>query len=510
MTDGQLSSGHVFVIHGRIEDVVHDVAIVPTDSRFTLEKPWAQLVPDLTPDPDPSTWTEGFGRSQQADRPVWFFNIGDENASAVDPATLGQRLTELLVAIQQSIGGPSKGRALPLVAMPVLGVGQGGQTDKRGEMIEGTLKAATAHAANHALDIAIVTPNAAMYGAVQYVRREKLTGTESGEAGVLDLADRARNGELSLFLGAGASIPSGLPTWGELISQLAKAAPQEDTSGEDWVALVEGLKTSPLDQAQLLAKAHRGALGSAVIRILAGERRPSLAHALLAGVGFAQVLTTNYDDLYEKAVRAAGATAPRQLPAPAATPQQPWVLKIHGSLTDASSIILTRSDFVHFDAQAKPAASVFQSVAVTSHMLMVGVSLNDDNITRLLLEADRFRQAKGVTGEMASLLDISGNAARGALWRDKISWHAMPGETLEVRARELEIFLDHLAMHSSSNSSWLLDERFGALLDPDEETLASNLRRLVQMVRAAAAAKPSSAWGDLLAQLEKFGPREDE
>ena len=31
-----MSSGHVFVVNGRIEDLVHDAAVIPTDEYFVL------------------------------------------------------------------------------------------------------------------------------------------------------------------------------------------------------------------------------------------------------------------------------------------------------------------------------------------------------------------------------------------------------------------------------------------------------------------------------------------
>ena len=34
-------SGHVFVVNGTIEELVHDAAIVPTDAFFTVERHWA-------------------------------------------------------------------------------------------------------------------------------------------------------------------------------------------------------------------------------------------------------------------------------------------------------------------------------------------------------------------------------------------------------------------------------------------------------------------------------------
>lgn len=53
------SSGHVFVVNGRIEDLVHDAAVIPTDEYFVVEPHWDEL---LGLDPrrlQPSEWSPG-------------------------------------------------------------------------------------------------------------------------------------------------------------------------------------------------------------------------------------------------------------------------------------------------------------------------------------------------------------------------------------------------------------------------------------------------------------------
>ncbi|WP_460827877.1 SIR2 family protein [Nostocoides australiense] len=67
-------------------------------------------------------------------------------------------------------------------------------------------------------------------------------------------------------------------------------------------------------------------------------------------------LTTNYDALYEQAVAATGRPRPTVIPTNITRDGGQWILKMHGSREQGDSIVLTRSDFVHFDARVKPAA----------------------------------------------------------------------------------------------------------------------------------------------------------
>jgi hypothetical protein len=63
---------------------------------------------------------------------------------------------------------PAAGRVLPLVVLPVVGIGAGG-FDDRGAVIRGLLDVADDVVRRHAVDIAFVTPDPA----VQHLRRKR-------------------------------------------------------------------------------------------------------------------------------------------------------------------------------------------------------------------------------------------------------------------------------------------------------------------------------------------------
>jgi len=458
-------SGHLFLVHGRTESLVHDAAVVPTDDDFAIEPTWQALIGAHGAALKPPGWPRrGYGRAAGG-RPVWFVSV---DGLATDD--LVQRAVATVRDMAEADLSPSRNRVKRLLALPVLGIEGGGHNHDRGAVIRALLEALLDAVDELDVDIAVVTPERSVYAAAQHLRGEPrppvLDDELLGEA--RRLGELARTGDLALFLGAGVSVPAGLPGWRQMLDELAQQA------GIDPGVLV-GL--GPLDQAQLLQ--HRlPDLGEYVARAAQDPRlRPSLGHALVAGLGCREAVTTNYDHLYETAVAATGRGEPKVLPWETAVGASAWVLKLHGDVSQPATVTLTRRDFVRFDAQTGPAGALLQALLLTRHLLVVGASLNDDNVVRLLREVEVFRESTGLEGPMAAFLDVDDDRARRELWREQLAWSNMPGDDLPSRARALEIFLDTLAWYAAG-TSWLLDPRFSELLGPEEREAAETGRAL--------------------------------
>jgi hypothetical protein len=492
----QGASGHVFVVHGRVETVVHDAAVVPTDDGFGVGATWNPVLEiDDPASLRPSGWPcDGHGRAA-GDRPVWFISVGDGDGLATD--LLVERAVGVVHDVAEARIPPASNRVKPVLAMPVLGLEGGGHDRDRGDVVKALLEALHAAVAGVDLDIAVVTPDASVYAAAQHVRSRIDPGTVGPE--LAEHAQRlgllARSGDLALFLGAGVSMPAGLPAWREMLGLLG-----ERTHG---LTDVDLLRLSPLDQAQLLRKRVPD-LGEHVAAICREHLRPSLAHALLAGLGSRAAVTTNYDRLYEQAVRATGRGAVSVMPWESPVGRPAWVLKMHGDLTDPGSIVLTRRDFVRFDARTRPAGSVLQTLLMTRHVMIVGASMTDDNVVRLAQEVEVYREDHGLECGAGTLLDVDDDASRSELWEGQLTWLTMAGATVEERVRSLEIFLDTVARCAADDASWLLDPRFGGLLDTEGQVLAEEARELRGRLRRA-----GGEWRQLTTVLDALGAPDD-
>ncbi|NED68449.1 SIR2 family protein, partial [Streptomyces sp. SID10244] len=153
-------------------------------------------------------------------------------------------------------------------------------------------------------------------------------------------------------------------------------------------------------------------LNDAVSEIIGKRQKVSLAHALLAGMGCREAVTTNYDDLYGVAVEATRRPRPKVLPWQVVDEGRPWLLKLHGDIDRSASIVLTRRDFVLFDAKSRPAGSLLQALLLTKHVLIVGASLADDNVIRLAMEVDEYLTQSEDRSEQGTFIDVSGVESR--------------------------------------------------------------------------------------------------
>jgi hypothetical protein len=491
--------GHLFVVHGRIGDVVDDATIIPTGREFWFDPQWRALVGARPARPE--HWSrDGWGRLPDAPVRAWAVSVGSHWS---DPyALILERIGECLSDICRAGADQSPARGSgtrQIVTLPVVGIGLGGFGDDRGAVVRDLVDRLARLAVDHDVDIALLTPDPAVHAAAQYARREHpLPLPKEFETFAQDLGRQARAGELALFMGAGVGIPAGLPSWHDLVAALARE-----------FAVDLGPARPPLtvtDEAELIEMAAAGRFQSTIVSSVAKHPRPSLLHALLAGLDCREVVTTNYDLLYEKAVRATGREIISVMPWASAHGAERWVLKLHGDVDHPEKIVLTRRHMVRYDASNRPSGALLQSLLLTKRILIVGASMSDDNVVRLAHEVEAYR-AENQTGArppIGTMLDVGGDPVRKRLWEGQLDW-LMLGESGIAGPRAIELFLDRVGFHAARDSSWLLDERFSGLLDdPDDRALAERVRELYD---ALSPARPETKWKPLIEQLQRLGAR---
>ncbi len=226
------------------------------------------------------------------------------------------------------------------------------------------------------------------------------------------VAEAVKSGECILFLGAAAHAPppegsrfvypeAVRPPLGSALSQsladkcgLAKRFPGENPKDLQRVALFYEIDRSRRQLVEAIREAvHVG-------------KKPSPVLRALAELGFARAITTNYDQLFESALRAADkdprvsvyvpdprGEQSRDFPRP--TPDSPVVFKIHGDIDKEESIVVTDEDYIRFllrmtdGGRNDPVPLSLKADLKEWTTLFVGYSLLDYNL-RLLFQALRW------------------------------------------------------------------------------------------------------------------------
>ncbi|MGY1640849.1 SIR2 family NAD-dependent protein deacylase [Geodermatophilus sp. SYSU D00703] len=527
-------AAHVFVVPGTLQSLAYDDVLLSTDfgggvgSHFWpvfgwseeagAEKqqslPWLSeerrvaLVEPLPDDPD------GPRR--------WLVAVGGTSATPVPWLLDGVRQALTAVAEADPTGLTEKRPRR--VAMPVMGVGSGGFDGRRGEVIHGLLDVAQWAADDLGLDVVIVAAKPSDYSALQALRaaRHSRPLVDRFEVHAQRLAALARSGQLALFMGAGTGIAAGLPSWDDLLEAVA-----ERVGLKGGGALSEEL--GPLDAAELVRRyAERNEreenpesprpnpLGRYVAEAIGQPSRYALSHALLAALDVDQAITTNFDRLYETAVGAIRRTAPfivlpETATADLAVPdgRRPWLLKLHGDIDRPEDIVLDRRSFVRYDARRRPLGGVLQTTLLTKHLLVVGASMTDDNVIRLIHEVAELNERPGEERAFGTVLSLRPDPMRAQLWEPELRYVDLGNEggDLAAAGRELEIFLDRVAMLAAPRTAHLLDPRYRELLETEEErrvaaslsVLADDVANLPKEVMERA------GWDDVVRALDELG-----
>lgn len=207
------------------------------------------------------------------------------------------------------------------------------------------------------------------------------------------LLDSIRSGNCIGFVGSGLSIPSGLPSWSQLISLLIEEVRRIDpTKGVEFQQQVE---MGHLLQVAQYAKAELGesAYFDVLIRCYRHGERHHSNHDLVTQIPFRGLITTNYDKLIETAFTLQKAEIPicftplsTSALASVLFSKRYFIFKLHGDIDYPESIILTKQDYTRILFSSPHVKTFIQSLFSQNTVLFIGYSLNDPDFDLLLTE----------------------------------------------------------------------------------------------------------------------------
>jgi hypothetical protein len=211
------------------------------------------------------------------------------------------------------------------------------------------------------------------------------------------LLSYVRQRQCVLFVGAGLSRPAGYQGWRGLMEIVIKEAlggQAADSSKHEFSTLLDAGRFAEIaDQCREIlgpsrfATLLRAELDKAVVP-------PEATHRPIVQTPYASIVTTNFDTLLEDAYGLWSDEGVPKCPTGAQLGRHGtllldrtfFILKAHGTIRDASSLVFTSEDYRRI-IHANPAFQAMMAAILLSHaVVFVGYSLSDPNF-RLLLDS---------------------------------------------------------------------------------------------------------------------------
>ncbi|TDS88871.1 SIR2-like protein [Rahnella sp. BIGb0236] len=181
------------------------------------------------------------------------------------------------------------------------------------------------------------------------------------------------NNKLCIFVGAGASLDSNLPSWKSLIDSLKG-----------------NLSTSNIDSYLKVAEHYyieygRNAYFSKISDFFPSNSEPNILHQKILELKPQHIITTNWDDLLEKEI-----SKQNEFFFPVATdyelassPSAKLLIKMHGDIKHRN-IVFRESDYLSFSDNFPLIENFVKSLFSTYVVLFVGYSISDYNLNLIL------------------------------------------------------------------------------------------------------------------------------
>ncbi|MCT1447319.1 SIR2 family protein [Brevibacterium casei] len=479
---------HVFVTRGDLTHVACDAWMVSTDRTLNVLPHWTKgndaLQRAIAEFDDrrfrygkvhasaPPSWTARTPVPIFTAVPIFGFTETAEFVDIIDD--FARVAVEALATLEVTTKRP-----LPLLAMPIIGSGGGGGAGVIGDLIRTVIEAAELAAHRRGVDIVIVVRDASQIGLAQRIRRGDRQDRWSELSPAVrvaaeDLAHDCLAGNVVPFLGAGISMSAGAPSWDSLVTELSSAVTGQLTEAEK----TSLAKKNVLDQAEILKNLYDSPESfNAAVAKLVNRQSYGLAPTLIANLPLEQAITLNYDELFEIASNDAGQPC-AVIPGDEAPDAHRWLLKMHGNVADESTIVLTRTDYVGFDANRNVLAALVKASLVTKRLVFIGFGLGDDHFHQILHDVRQMSPES--IARRALALTLSDDSLERKAWKNKITLQPMTpeGTGVAMAGRVLEIFLDYLLMLSTDSREYLLDPAYASQLTPSEHRLKDIISQL--------------------------------
>lgn len=267
---------------------------------------------------------------------------------------------------------------------------------------------------------------------------------------IRSFSEAVYEGQGALFLGAGVSVPSGLPDWKGLLDTLV--APL-------------GLSIEATDDLPLLAQYvvnyyhGRGPLIGGLRRAIGGRYKPNPYHDAIAAMDVDLIWTTNFDTLIEDLLRAREHVAVRTSDADITSGSMKFdreLIKMHGCIKTSApnALVITSEDFEDYASNRPVFTQRLRQDLLQRRFLFLGYGFGDPNIRTVAAEARRM--AEKCPREHFMIMRVNPSLApekrlRVELWLDDLRRVGIDSVVVDDYA-EVERALSDISLRSRGRS----------------------------------------------------------
>lgn len=256
-----------------------------------------------------------------------------------------------------------------------------------------------------------------------------------------DLSLARSREKLVIFVGAGVSKNSGLPTWGQIVQVFAREI-QYPTRGrlatEEYIRIPQYFYC--LDESENHADYY-----SLIRSMIPEDIRPNLLDKLIVSLHPKHIVTTNFDTLLDQVARGYEIIREDRDLLTGLSPH--YLLKLHGDIRQPEKMVFKEDDYLHYSQTHRLMETFLKSLLIDHVFLFVGYSLNDYNLKTFVSWIDYIAEEMRVKREMHRnyFLSSSHHAGKDYLRKyyegkglEVIDLYRLPPE-VELRAKSVRL-----------------------------------------------------------------------
>ena len=218
--------------------------------------------------------------------------------------------------------------------------------------------------------------------------------------------------KLVIFVGAGVSKNSGIPTWGQMVRQFAERMgyPVDRLSTTEYIRIPQYFYG--MDQSKDHEEYYR-----ILQEVIALDVKPNPLNQLIAQIHPKHIVTTNYDKLMDEI--AEGYEIIREEKDFLKASTNHYLIKMHGDMDQVRNIVFKEDDYLQYSETHRLTETFLKSLLIDHVFVFVGYSLNDYNLNTFTSWIDYIAQEMNVKEHMHKnyFLSSSNHASKQYLHR---------------------------------------------------------------------------------------------